>query len=118
MRRDPTGRRPGAGSGAAKVDDIRYNRHVAERPRRRLRSASVQLGALTALALALSGCNMTSDDDDDDCALGPIGGGETVALAARVPTVSQARTTTEQPPVSSAVPERGGFGTHLASCGG
>nr|WP_128138678.1 hypothetical protein [Micromonospora provocatoris] len=55
-------------------------------PRRRLRSASVQLGALTALALALSGCNNGYDDDDDDCALGPAGGGgDTVAVALRVP---------------------------------
>ncbi|WP_422737089.1 hypothetical protein ACN263_27155 [Micromonospora sp. WMMD729] len=86
-------------------------------PRRRLRSASVQLGALTALALALSGCNLTSDDDDDDdCALGPVGGGDTVALAMRVPASATARTTGE--PTSAALPERGGFGTHLASCGG
>ncbi|MEU6074546.1 hypothetical protein [Micromonospora sp. NPDC047074] len=86
------------------------------RPRRRLRSASVQLGALTVLALTLSGCNMTSDDDDDDCALGPVGGGETVALALRAPQVSATRTAPE--PAAAAVPDRGGFGTHLASCGG
>ncbi|WBB66243.1 hypothetical protein [Micromonospora sp. WMMD812] len=86
-------------------------------PRRRLRSASVQLGALTVLALALSGCNLTSDDDDDDdCALGPGGGGDTVALAMRVPEPSSARSIPE--PVATVVPERGGFGTHLASCGG
>ncbi|MEO3777020.1 hypothetical protein ABGB16_09230 [Micromonospora sp. B11E3] len=87
-------------------------------PRRRLRSATVQLGALTALALALSGCNMTSDDDDDDdCALGPVGGGGTVALAMRVPAVGDAPRTAPQP-TATVVPERGGFGTHLASCGG
>jgi hypothetical protein len=99
---------------------IGYNHDVEQRPRRRLRSASVQLGALTALALALSGCNMTSDDDDDDCALGPIGGGETVALAMRVPTpAAQTGGTRGAPqPVGAAVPDRGGFGTHLASCGG
>ncbi|MER7893619.1 hypothetical protein AB0C04_19390 [Micromonospora sp. NPDC048909] len=86
-------------------------------PRRRLRSASVQLGALTALALALSGCNLTSDDDDDDdCALGPGGGGDTVALAMRVAGPSTARSAPE--PAAAAVPDRGGFGTHLASCGG
>ena len=76
----------------------------------------MQLGALTALALALSGCNMTSDDDDD-CALGPTGGAETVALAMRVPTtVGAGRGAPE--PATATVPERGGFGTHLASCGG
>ncbi|MEU8410189.1 hypothetical protein AB0C19_28655 [Micromonospora sp. NPDC048842] len=87
-----------------------------QRPRRRLRSASVQLGALTALALTLSGCNMTSDDDDDDCALGPVGGGDTVALAMRVSDPAAGRTAPE--PTSAALPERGGFGTHLAACGG
>ncbi|MEV4480982.1 hypothetical protein AB0K04_15140 [Micromonospora coxensis] len=93
--------------------------NVERHPRRRLRSASVQLGALTALALALSGCNMSSDDDDDDCALGPVGGGgDTVALAMRVPTVTAGAGRTEPRPPSTAVPERGGFGTHLASCGG
>ncbi|WP_320069530.1 hypothetical protein [Micromonospora sp. RTGN7] len=92
---------------------------MEERSRRRLRSATVQLGTLTALALALSGCNMSSDDDDDDCALGPIGGGTTVALAMRVPVSATTDATRAAPqPVSTAVPERGGFGTHLASCGG
>ncbi|WP_232290137.1 hypothetical protein [Micromonospora sp. ATCC 39149] len=95
---------------------------MEQRPRRRLRSATVQLGALTALALALSGCNTSSadDDDDDDCALGPVGGGTTVALAMHVPataaTTDAARAGSR--PVAAAVPERGGFGTHLASCGG
>ncbi|MEV4545007.1 hypothetical protein [Micromonospora echinaurantiaca] len=89
---------------------------MEQRPRRRLRSASVQLGALTALALALSGCNLTSDDDDDDCALGPAGGGDTVALALRAPAATTGRTAPE--PAAAAVPERGGFGTHLAACGG
>ncbi|BCJ60038.1 hypothetical protein Jiend_34600 [Micromonospora endophytica] len=99
---------------------IRYNDGVERRhPRRRLRSASVQLGAVTALALALSGCNMTSDDDDD-CALGPTGGGDTVALAMRIPASVAAPATgrTAPEPVGATVPERGGFGTHLASCGG
>ncbi|MBX7265090.1 hypothetical protein KIF24_02785 [Micromonospora sp. Llam7] len=76
----------------------------------------MQLGALTALALALSGCNMPSDDDDDDCALGPAGGADTVALAMRIPAPAAGRGAAE--PVGAAVPERGGFGTHLASCGG
>ncbi|WP_245716447.1 hypothetical protein [Micromonospora humi] len=87
-------------------------------PRRRLRSATVQLGALTALALALSGCNNGYDDDDDDCALGPAGGGgDTVAVALRVPApVTAARG--DAAPAAAALPERGGFGSHLASCGG
>ncbi|NJP31430.1 hypothetical protein HCJ94_05370 [Micromonospora sp. HSS6-12] len=76
----------------------------------------MQLGALTALALALSGCNMTSDDDDDDCAIGPVGGGGTVALALRVPEAGAARVAPE--PAPAALPERGGFGSHLAACGG
>ncbi|WP_239098581.1 hypothetical protein [Micromonospora qiuiae] len=87
-------------------------------PRRRLRSASVQLGALTALALALSGCNMTSDDDDDDCALSPTGGGDTVALAMRVQAPVADSTGRSVAESDATVPERGGFGTHLASCGG
>ncbi|NLU77179.1 hypothetical protein HCA58_01975 [Micromonospora sp. HNM0581] len=79
----------------------------------------MQLGAITALALALSGCDMTSDDDDDDCALGPTGGGETVSLALRVPPTAGNSVGRAAPtPVGAAVPERSGFGTHLASCGG
>ncbi len=80
----------------------------------------MQLGALTALALAVSGCNTSSsaDDDDDDCALGPVGGGGTVALAMHAPTVTDATARTEPRPATAAVPERGGFGTYLASCGG
>ncbi|MFG1881417.1 hypothetical protein [Micromonospora sp. NPDC049102] len=106
-----------AAAGAALLASIGYNDAVNQSPRRRLRSASVQLGALTALALALSGCNMTSDDDDDDCALGPIGGGDTVALAMRVSDPATAGRTAGEP-ATAALPERGGFGTHLASCGG
>ncbi len=78
----------------------------------------MQLGALTALALALSGCNMTSDDDDDDCALGPTGGGDTVALAMRIQAPVTGSAGRVAPESAAAVPERGGFGTHLASCGG
>ncbi|GAA0377180.1 hypothetical protein GCM10009541_19500 [Micromonospora gifhornensis] len=89
-------------------------------PRRRLRSTSVQLGALTALALALSGCNLVSDDDDDDCAMGPGGGGDTVAMTLRtpapVPEMGVGSPVTET--VATAVPDRGGFGSHQASCGG
>ncbi|TYC26382.1 hypothetical protein FXF52_01570 [Micromonospora sp. MP36] len=75
----------------------------------------MQLGALTALALALSGCNLT--DDDDDCALGPAGGGgDSVAMASRIPAPAAARDTSA--PVAAALPAWGGFGSHLASCGG
>ncbi|MEU3453953.1 hypothetical protein ABZ671_10155 [Micromonospora sp. NPDC006766] len=87
------------------------------RPRRRLRSATVHLGALTALALTLSGCN----NDDDDCGRRPAGGGgggggDKVAQALRVsgPPVAPDTPT----PVAATLPDRGGFGTHLASCGG
>ncbi|MBB5824124.1 hypothetical protein ACGFI4_02580 [Micromonospora carbonacea] len=96
---------------------------MEQRPRRRLRSATVQIGALTALALTVSGCNMSSgDDDDDDCALGPVGGGTTVALAMHVPATGTAATDAgrgdSRAGAAAAVPDRGGFGTHLASCGG
>ncbi|TDB74096.1 hypothetical protein E1165_15455 [Micromonospora sp. KC723] len=57
------------------------------------------------------------DDDDDDCALAPTGGGDTVAVAMRVPTVSDTGRAGPRP-AEAALPERGGFGTHLASCGG
>ncbi|SBT51981.1 hypothetical protein GA0070621_4265 [Micromonospora narathiwatensis] len=76
----------------------------------------MHLGALTALALTLSGCN----NDDDNCARNPSGGsgggGGTVALALREPGPAAARDTPA--PVAAAPPARGGFGTHLASCGG
>lgn len=102
---------------------IGYNDHVDRSSRRRLRSASVQLGTLTALALVLSGCNTGPDDDDDDCALGPTDG-SVVAMAFASPaiassTVANGRTSGDQPPgAGAALPEQGGFGTHLAACGG
>ncbi|SCE76174.1 hypothetical protein GA0074695_0897 [Micromonospora viridifaciens] len=92
-----------------------YNDHVEAHPRRRLRSATVQLGALTALALTLTGCN----NDDDDCASGRTsggGGGGTVAVARQIPAPAAARDVSA--PVAAALPARGGFGSHLASCGG
>ncbi|MEU8264153.1 hypothetical protein AB0C02_26450 [Micromonospora sp. NPDC048999] len=82
------------------------------RPRRRLRSATVHLGALTALALTLSGCN----NDDDDCARPAKSGGNAVTQAIRAPGPAAARDTPT--PVAAALPGQGGFGTHLASCGG
>ncbi|TDB82915.1 hypothetical protein E1091_18580 [Micromonospora fluostatini] len=78
----------------------------------------MQIGTLTALALVLSGCNLSSDDDDD-CALGPTGGGGTVVLAMQVPaTVDTPASTADRPaPAGGTVPDRGGFGTYLADCG-
>lgn len=73
----------------------------------------MHLGALTALALTLSGCN----NDDDDCDRRPTGGGgDKVAQALRVSGPAAARDTPA--PVAATLPDRGGFGTHLASCGG
>ncbi|MFV2087720.1 hypothetical protein [Micromonospora sp. LOL_021] len=99
-----------------------YNSAVDKISPRRLRSTSVQLGALTALALSLSGCNLVSDDDcDDDRSMGAgSGGGTTVlAMAADGTGAVVARTAPEAPAGTTAVvPDRGGFGTHLASCGG
>ncbi|KXK60610.1 hypothetical protein AWW66_18105 [Micromonospora rosaria] len=79
----------------------------------------MQIGTLTALALVLSGCNLSSDDDDDDCALGPTGGGGTVVLAMQVPaTVDTPVTSADRSaPTGTTVPDRGGFGTYLADCG-
>lgn len=89
---------------------------------RRLRSTSVQLGALTALALSLSGCNLVPDDDcDDDWSMGAGSGGGTtvVAMAAGGVAVTDPRTAPQVPAGAVvALPDRGGFGTHLASCGG
>ncbi|WFE26492.1 hypothetical protein O7623_24705 [Solwaraspora sp. WMMD791] len=90
---------------------------------RRLRSTSVQLGALTALALSLSGCNMVSDDDcDDDRSMG-VGGGGTAVVALAGGTLATGAAAdpadrTGSGTSTAAVPDRGGFGTHLASCGG
>ncbi|MEO3742696.1 hypothetical protein [Plantactinospora sp. B5E13] len=82
--------------------------------RRRLRSTSVQLGALTALALTLTACNQVGDDDDDcDRSTRP----RSLSSANPVPTV-QARLGRPGTEPTAAVPDQGGFGTHLASCGG
>lgn len=114
-----------------------YNNAVDKISPRRLRSTSVQLGALTALALSLSGCNMVSDDDcDNDRSMGSggAGGGAVVAMAmagAPAPATgspgrSDGTADRAEPGIGddgmvgamAAVPDRGGFGTHLASCGG
>jgi hypothetical protein len=75
----------------------------------------VHLGALTALALTLTGCNQVGDDDDCDSRSSTRTG--SLATAAPVPTV-RARFNQPGPEPTAAVPSRGGFGTHLASCGG
>lgn len=98
-----------------------YNEGMQKISRRRLRSATVQLGALTALALTLTACDRKKDDD---CALGPVGGGEAVAVALQAPVVSaagaaiQATAAGTAAQTTVAVPAQGGFGTHLAACGG
>ncbi|MEE6259400.1 hypothetical protein [Plantactinospora sonchi] len=82
--------------------------------RRRLRSASVQLGALTALALTLTACNQVGDDDDDcDRKTRP----RSLSSATPLATV-EARFERPGAEPTSVVPSQGGFGTHLASCGG
>ncbi|MEQ4300924.1 hypothetical protein ABNF97_05935 [Plantactinospora sp. B6F1] len=86
--------------------------------RRRLRSASVQLGALTALAVTLSGCNQVGDDDDCDSRRSTPRP-RSLALAAYAPaTVPDGPTAGSSTGGADVLPERGGFGTHLASCGG
>ncbi|MDW5328698.1 hypothetical protein [Plantactinospora sp. KLBMP9567] len=99
---------------------IGYNDLVEKVSRRRLRSASVQLGALTALAVTLSGCNQVGDDDDCD-SRPSTPRPRSLALAAYAPATVPAATTAGSTAGSTApdvLPERGGFGTHLASCGG
>lgn len=101
------------------VAPIRYNDLVETVSRRRLRSTSVQLGALTALALTLTACNQVGDDDDDcDRSNRP----RSLNSANPLPTVQARleRPGTERPGTvpTAAVPDQGGFGTHLASCGG
>ncbi|HWH01015.1 MAG TPA: hypothetical protein VNV66_17275 [Pilimelia sp.] len=120
----------------------------ASRPRRRLRSATVHLGAMTVLALGLSGCNGGfADDDDDDCGRSPVrkvssqlltalpaGALPAGVLAAGVlPAAGLPAAARADDPAAgagaagaagatgpqAALPGRGGFGTHLAyGCGG
>ncbi|MFC6015181.1 hypothetical protein ACFP2T_03100 [Plantactinospora solaniradicis] len=86
--------------------------------RRRLRSASVHLGALTALALTLTGCNQVGDDDDcDSRSTKPKNRSLATANPAPVGVVEARIGGGGVEPVA-AVPTESGFGTHLASCGG
>lgn len=80
----------------------------------------MHLGALTALALTLSGCNQVGDDDDCDSRTNKP---KNRSLATATPTPVGAVEARVGPggggvePVA-AVPTQSGFGTHLASCGG
>ena len=79
----------------------------------------MHLGALTALALTLTGCNQVGDDDDcDSRSNNPKN--RSLATATPAPLgVAEARVGGGGggEPVA-AVPTQSGFGTHLASCGG
>jgi hypothetical protein len=101
------------------VARIGYNDLVEKLSPRRLRSASVQLGALTALALTLTGCNQVGDDDDCDGRPNNPPRNRSFATAEPEPfrTVDARFGDTDRQP-HSVVPTEGGFGTHLASCGG
>ena len=61
------------------------------------------------LAVGLTGCDTLGDDDDDDCSMGPANRPAAVAPLL-VPEKIGGRT--------ADLPARGGFGTHLAYCGG
>ncbi|MBF9130506.1 hypothetical protein I0C86_16280 [Plantactinospora sp. S1510] len=80
----------------------------------------MHLGALTALALTLTGCNQVGDDDDcDSRSTKP----KNRSLASADPAsagVVEARVGGGGGGVEpvAAVPTQSGFGTHLASCGG
>lgn len=77
-----------------------------------LRSPAVIIGGVLALvATTACVCGLGDDDDDDDCGLGTPG----TAVFAAGTSLRMA-----EPPAASAelIPASGGFGTHLASCGG
>ncbi|GAB3797402.1 hypothetical protein [Micromonospora zhanjiangensis] len=86
-------------------------------PHRRLRSTSVRLGTVTALALSLTACDPTGDGCDSDRKRSSAAG---VTVAAGSVTVLAAGSTgsTGGQTTTAALPDRGGFGTQLASCGG
>lgn len=78
----------------------------------------MHLGALTALALTLTGCNQVGDDDDCDSRSNNPPRNRSLATAEPDPlrTVDSRFGSTEQQP-RSVVPTEGGFGTYVASCG-
>lgn len=71
-----------------------------------LRSPKVIIGGVLLIILAAA-CAAGSDDDDDCDSMGPV------VLAA-----GTSLRTNPPAPMTEALPETGGFGTHLASCGG
>lgn len=79
----------------------------------------MHLGALTALAVTLSGCDHVDDDDDCDSRL-QTPRPRSLALAVYAPATVGTGATTGGTGSGAAevLPERGGFGTHLAACGG
>jgi hypothetical protein len=77
-----------------------------------LRSPKVIVGGVLLLVMATACACSSIDDDDDDCdSLGPA---ETVFAAGS----SGVRMAPPAETSSAAMPASGGFGTHLASCGG
>lgn len=91
---------------------------VERHARRRLRSASVHLGTLTLLALSLTACDQIGDDDDCDSDDKRRKRLSTVAPYRTGTGVGNVLTRDVRPEPTAVLPERGGFGTHLASCGG
>jgi hypothetical protein len=73
------------------------------------RSSAVKLGITAALAATLLACGLGDDDDcdDDDDSLRQIRIVHTSSVRKDIPVH-----------VSGALPASGGFGTHLADCGG
>jgi hypothetical protein len=70
------------------------------------RSTAVKLSLVVTLAATLAACNWNDDDDCDDESLRqvvPVYQGDLVLVAQQH---------------DAALPASGGFGTHLASCGG
>lgn len=78
----------------------------------------MHLGALTALALTLTGCNQVGDDDDCDSRSNNPKNRSLATATPAPPRVAEARVGGGGAEPVAAVPTQSGFGTHLASCGG
>jgi hypothetical protein len=77
-----------------------------------LRSPAVIIGGVLAVVAATACvCGAFGDDDDDDCSLGPSGTVFAAGTSLRLAEPPAA-------PATEVIPASGGFGTHLASCGG